>query len=203
VKRCTWTRSSSSSDRSLQSRGLVESPKIVLRERELLAGHQRAREGALDLEDGESLHVLELKCGHPRRGAGRVDAPEALAAELDGLADREGVLDQGRAAAAELLGEVGRGRVRSQPGGDLAGLHRPKLRDLGAHRRILPQREGERLVERQPPDRLLREAGAGEPAERRRHHSHHRDRPRGQVPFRRLVHGHLGGHGRPARMKES
>ena len=188
---------------ALQSRGLVESPKIVLRERELLAGHQRAGEGGLDLEDGESLHVLELKCGHPRRGAGRVDAPEALAPELDGLADREGVLDQGRAAAAELLGEVGRDRIRSQPRGDLAGAHRPELRDLGAHRRVLAQREDERLVERQVPDRLLREAGAGDPAERRRHHSHHRDRPRGHVPSRRLAHDHLGGHGGPARMKES
>jgi len=138
-----------------------------------------------------------------RVAAGSVDAPEALAAELDGLADREGVLDLGRAAAAELLGEVGRGRVRSQPGGDLAGLHRPELRDLGAHRRVLAQREGERLVERQPPDRLLRDARAGEEAERTTRRHHHHDHPRHQIPSRRRAHDHLGGHSGPARMKES
>ena len=130
---------------TLKALGLIECLEVFLGEGQRRPGDQRAVEGSLDGKNGLPAHVLQLVAGHSRRRLGGVDAPLALAAQLDRLADGHGVLCID-IARPELLGGKASGRIRAQSRGRLGGLGRLDLRFLGAHGRTLAGGESECII---------------------------------------------------------
>ena len=109
---------------------LVECLQIVRGELPGGLGGQKVGERLLHLRADLAAEVGQLQLADAARRLRALDPALALAARLDGLRDRDGVLLV-HVRAPQLIGQVRRRRVRPQPGGDLVGFRRRVLALLG------------------------------------------------------------------------